>query len=64
MDIETQKIIDDVALELNSMPADGDSEILHSTAERLLVDLLEDLGAAKVSRAFEDAKERVVFWYA
>ena len=49
---------------LKAMPAHGDSESLHGEAEDILLDFLRSQGHSEVANAFEEARDRVGFWYA
>ncbi len=49
---------------LKAMPQDGDEEILHGYADKILLRRLEALGEVDVAQAYKDARERVGFWYA
>lgn len=50
--------------ELNSMPANGDEECLHCRADFVVCEVLRSVGCEEVAKAFEEARERVGFWYA
>lgn len=41
-----------------------DPEQAHSMAERILQDVLTEVGFKEVADAFDDANERIGFWYA
>lgn len=48
---------------LNAMK-DEDQESAHAEADRILCQLLQDNGMVEVMKAFNDARERIGFWYA
>jgi hypothetical protein len=50
--------------QFNAMPAGGDAEAEHGSADEILLRRLEDLGDVEVAQAFRNARERVGFWYA
>ena len=50
--------------QLNDMESDSDPEIEHGNAETILCDYLRTIGAAELANAFNDARDRVGFWYA
>ena len=49
---------------LQKMDFNGDQEILHGTADELLLAALDLAGMSDVAKAFRAARERVGFWYA
>ena len=50
--------------ELESMDSKGDQEILHARADEILLEYLKSTGDAEIAQSFQNAKERVRFWYA
>ena len=50
--------------ELNAMSELSDPEIEHGDAEDVLCDFLKEVGYGDLADAFDQARERVGFWYA
>jgi hypothetical protein len=50
--------------ELNAMKSGDDEEFAHERAEKILCELLKDIGYGDAADAFKAAGERVEFWYA
>jgi hypothetical protein len=49
---------------LDTMQKNGDPEALHATADDLLIQFLRNIGYGDVADAYEQAQDRVGFWYA
>ena len=64
MNVNQRRALHEAINKLEDMPADGDSEILHGVAEKILCDYLIEVGAKELADAFDDANDRVGFWYA
>jgi hypothetical protein len=52
------------ALDKLGPPNPSDPESDHAAAEQILCDFLRGIGYGNVASAFENARERVGFWYA
>ena len=55
--------IDEAVKELNAI-TNGDNEYAHCQADKILKEFLRSNGYAKVADAFDEADDRVGFWYA
>lgn len=53
----------DAIEELEKMTARGDTEVLHSRADNILLEALEQLGYPALAKAYRAARARVGFWY-
>ena len=58
---EQQAAIHDAVEELDGMP-DGDPEIAHSEADRVVIELLVSLGAGEAARAYGRLVDRCSWW--
>ena len=58
--IRLKKAVD----QFNKMQEGDDEEMAHVEAENIIMSLLTDLGFGDAAKAFNDASDRVGFWYA
>jgi hypothetical protein len=58
-----QDRLDKLIAELNAMEKNGDNEIDHQRADSILVEYLALIGHQAVAQAYQNARERVTFWY-
>ena len=55
---------EEIVAKLDAMSVNSDEEVEHGKADKLLCEALRLAGMYDVANAFENARERVGFWYA
>ena len=64
MNVNERVLLQQAVKELNEMDENGDAEALHGEAEDILCGYLIAIGSKELAEAFDNAQERVGFWYA
>lgn len=59
-----KRTIENVIADLNDLKGNDDNESVHYSADALLLEALEIVGAKDVVYAYYDLKEQIGFWYA
>ena len=64
MNVSQRKALMKAVEDLNNMQAGDDAECRHGEAENILCNLLKQVGYGEAAEAFDNAADRVGFWYA